>query len=104
MIIVRQKRESGCSSLDQAFNEILALPPYQLSRKVKETLEDYSNTEEQLDLAETLHYEGPLSETGRHQLTSTGFSKNMDTNDHESIDGSMVKAVEQRMELCRSMV
>jgi len=89
LIIVRQKRESGCSSLDQAFNEILALPPYQLSGKVKETLEDYSNTEEQLDLAETLHYEGPLSETGRRELTSAGFSKNMDAKDHENIDDCM---------------
>ncbi|MGR8997584.1 MAG: glycoside hydrolase family 15 protein [Gammaproteobacteria bacterium] len=86
LIIVRQKRDSGCSTLDQAFNEILSLPPYQLSMKVKETLEDYSNTEDQLDLAETLHYESPLCETGRRELTCARFSKNMDPKDHGEID------------------
>jgi phosphorylase kinase alpha/beta subunit len=85
LIIVRQKRESGCSTLDQAFNEILSLAPYQLSRKVKETLEEYTNTENQLDLAETLHYEGPLSETGRRELTSARFSKSMDPKDRGDI-------------------
>ena len=73
LIIVRQQRESGCDSLDQAFIKILSLSPYQLSVKVKETLEDYSNTEEQLDLAETLHYEADCRE-----LTSARFSKSMD--------------------------
>lgn len=63
------------------FNEILSLAPYQLSRKVKETLEDYSNTEDQLDLAETLHYEAPPCETGRRELTSARFSKSMDPKD-----------------------
>ncbi|MFZ2169332.1 MAG: glycoside hydrolase family 15 protein [Methylococcaceae bacterium] len=86
LIIVRQKRESGCSTLDQAFNEILALPPYQLSRKVKETLEDYSNTEDQLDLAETLHYEHLPCETGRRELTSARFLKSMDPKDHGEIN------------------
>ena len=81
LIIVRQKRESGCSTLDQAFNEILSLPPYQLSIKVKETLQDYSNTEDQLELAETLHYEGDC-----RKLTSARFSKNMDPKNREEID------------------
>jgi len=81
LIIVRQQRESGCSSLDQAFIKILSLPPYQLSIKVKETLEDYSNTEDQLDLAETLHYEVPLWETGRGELARARFSKSMDPKD-----------------------
>ncbi|MDD2658210.1 MAG: glycoside hydrolase family 15 protein [Methylococcales bacterium] len=85
LIIVRQKRESGCSTLDQAFNEILSLAPYQLSRKLKETLEDYGNTEDQLDLAETLHYDAPLSETGRRELSSARFSKSMDPKDHGEI-------------------
>jgi phosphorylase kinase alpha/beta subunit len=78
LLIVRQQRESACSTLDQAFNEILSLPPYQLAGKVKETLEDFSHTEEQLDLAKTLHYEGPMYETGRRELTRARFSKNMD--------------------------
>lgn len=73
LIIVRQKRESDCNTVDQAFNKILSLPPFQLSEKVKETLEDYSNTEDQLGLAETLHYEGICRE-----LTSAGFSTSMD--------------------------
>ncbi|MDD5461943.1 MAG: glycoside hydrolase family 15 protein [Methylococcales bacterium] len=78
LVIARQKRESGCSTLDQAFNEILSLAPYQLSRKVKETLQDYNNTEDQLVLAETLHYEGPLTVAGRRELTRARFSKSMD--------------------------
>jgi phosphorylase kinase alpha/beta subunit len=85
LIMVRQKRESGCATLDQAFNEILSLAPYLVSRKVKETLEDYSNTEDQLDLAETLHYEGALGETGRHELSSARFSKIMDPKDRGEI-------------------
>ena len=85
LIIVRQKRESGCTTLDQAFNEILALAPYRLSRKLKETLEDYSNTEDQLDLAETLHYEGALSQAGCSALTGARFSKNMDPKDRGEV-------------------
>ena len=81
LIIVRQQRESGCNTLDQAFNEMLCLPPYQLSRKVKETLEDYGNTEDQLGLAETLHYEGECNE-----LSSARFLKSMDPKDHGEIE------------------
>jgi len=81
LLVARQKRESGSGTLDQAFNEILSLPPYQLSGKVKETLEDYSNTEDQLGLAETLHYEGDCRE-----LTGARFPKNMDPKDHSEID------------------
>ncbi|MDI1275997.1 glycoside hydrolase family 15 protein [Methylobacter sp.] len=81
LLVARQKRESGSATLDQAFNEILSLPPYQLSGKVKETLEDYSNTEDQLGLAETLHYEGDCRE-----LTGARFPKNMDPKDHSEID------------------
>jgi phosphorylase kinase alpha/beta subunit len=86
LIIVRQKRESGCNTVDQAFIEILSLPPYQLSGKVKETLEDYSNTENQLDLAEMLHFEGPLRETSCRELTGVRFSKNMDPKDRVEVD------------------
>ena len=80
LIIVRQQRESDCAGLDQAFNEILSLSPYQLSRKVKETLEDYSNTKDQLDLAETLHYEGDCWD-----LTSARFSKNFNPKNSSEI-------------------
>lgn len=78
LLVARQKRESGSATLDQAFNEILSLPPYQLFGKVKETLEDYSNTENQLGLAETLHYEGECRE-----FTGARFPKNMDPIDQE---------------------
>ncbi len=86
LLTVRQQRESGCSTLDQAFNEILSLPPYQLSIKVKETLEDYSNTEDQLDLAEMLHIEGPLNEASCRELTSARFSTSMDPKDQTDIN------------------
>jgi len=81
LIMVRQKRESGGNTLDEAFNEILALPPYRLSRIVKETLENYSNTEDQLELEEALHYEGALGETGYRELTRLKFSINMNPKD-----------------------
>ncbi|HEY8098567.1 MAG TPA: glycoside hydrolase family 15 protein, partial [Methylobacter sp.] len=35
LLVARQKRESGSGTLDQAFNEILSLPPCQLFGKVK---------------------------------------------------------------------
>ncbi|MGZ8185463.1 MAG: glycoside hydrolase family 15 protein [Methylobacter sp.] len=77
LIIVRQKREANCT-LDQAFTLILSLPPYQLSKKVQETLEDYRNTENQLDLAETLHYEGDYQ-----KLAKAWSPKAMDPIDRE---------------------
>ena len=40
LIIARQKRQTG-SALDQAFNEILSLAPYQLAGMLEETLADY---------------------------------------------------------------
>lgn len=78
LLVARQKRESGSATLDQAFNEILSLPPYQLFGKVKETLENYSNTQNQLGQAETLHYEGECRE-----FTGARFPKNMDPIDQE---------------------
>lgn len=62
LIIARQKRklnraDSYCT-IDQAFNEIMSLSPYQLSRKVYETIKDYSNLESPAVLLETLHYDG----------------------------------------------
>ncbi len=76
LLIVKQKRKSGRRTLDQAFNKILSLPPYQLFKRVKETIKDYSNAEDQLNLAETLHYEGDCRE-----LSNARFSKNMDPTD-----------------------
>jgi phosphorylase kinase alpha/beta subunit len=76
LLVARKKRESGGGTLDQAFNDILSLPPYQLFEKVKDTLEDYGSTEDQLGLAETLHYEGDCK-----GLNSARFLKNMDPKD-----------------------
>jgi phosphorylase kinase alpha/beta subunit len=81
LIIVRQKRESACDTLDQAFDEILSLSPYQLSNKVKETLEDYTTTENQLNSVESLHYQGDDLE-----LSSAYFSPAMNPSDSEDID------------------
>ncbi len=75
LLIVRQQRESACATLDQAFAEMLCLPPYQLAEKVEETLADYSHTEKQLDLAETLHYEFA---TEHRELGRARFSTSMD--------------------------
>jgi len=74
LILARQKRKRGCS-LDQAFNKLLFLSPYQLSKKVHETLADYSNTENQL--GETLQYEGECKDIG-----CARFSEAMDLKDH----------------------
>ncbi len=63
LIIARQKRLSS-TSLDQAFSDILALAPHQLAQLVQETLEDYSNSETQLGLVETLHYDGEHRDLG----------------------------------------
>ncbi|MEQ1637927.1 MAG: glycoside hydrolase family 15 protein [Methylococcales bacterium] len=76
LIIIRQQRESGADSLDKAFNEILALAPYLLARKVKETLEDFNNTEEQLDLSESLHYEGDRRNLAKVHFTNSLSPKN----------------------------
>ena len=57
LMIARQKRLSS-TSLDQAFNDLLSMAPHQLARILQETLEDYGNSEAQLGLVETLHYDG----------------------------------------------
>ena len=80
LIIARQKRELNSVGLsytdDQAFNEIMALSPYELSRKVQQTIKDYSNLEGQTRLLEALHYEGDS-----RGLKKAIFSKEMDAKD-----------------------
>jgi phosphorylase kinase alpha/beta subunit len=76
LILVRQKREKG-DTLDQAFNDILFLSPYELSQKVRETLADYSNIENQLGELESLKHEGDCKDLGQAR-----FSKTMDAQDH----------------------
>ncbi|MGR9052722.1 MAG: glycoside hydrolase family 15 protein [Gammaproteobacteria bacterium] len=80
LIIARQKRESGCISLDRAFDEVLSLAPYRVLLKVRETLEDYGNTKVQLNQAEALRYDGDYCE-----LSGTRFSTSMDPENREDI-------------------
>jgi phosphorylase kinase alpha/beta subunit len=71
LIMVRQQRQSNCATQELAFKQILSLPPYQVFQKVKETLEDYHNTEDQLTDAETLHYEGDCRKLGSARFSSS---------------------------------
>ncbi|MCX7088829.1 MAG: glycoside hydrolase family 15 protein [Methylococcales bacterium] len=71
LLIIRQQRESGGNNLEQAFDEILSIAPYQLSRKVLEILENYSTTEDQLDLVNT-----PSIASDGHVLADSRFFKN----------------------------
>jgi phosphorylase kinase alpha/beta subunit len=75
LIIARQKRQTG-SSLDQAFNEILSLAPYQLSKMLQETLEDYGSSKTQLGEVETLHYDG-----AQRQLSTARFPSSINPMD-----------------------
>jgi phosphorylase kinase alpha/beta subunit len=72
LIIARQKRLTS-TSLDYAFNDILAMAPHQLAQAVQETLEDYSNSETQLGEVESLHYGG-----SKGDLSTARFSAAMD--------------------------
>ena len=80
LLIVRQKRDTGCDTLDQAFNALLSLSPFSLSKKLKETLEDISNTEEELGLAENLHYDD-----NSRKLNHVRFSGAIDPKDSQEI-------------------
>ncbi|ANE56941.1 glycoside hydrolase family 15 protein [Methylomonas sp. DH-1] len=75
LIIARYKRVHS-SSLDQAFNDILSLPPHQVATLAQETLEDYNNSENQLGQVETLNYEGP-----QRDLAAARFPETMDPKD-----------------------
>ncbi|QSA97978.1 glycoside hydrolase family 15 protein [Methylococcus sp. EFPC2] len=75
LIVARQKRLSG-SSLDQAFTEILGLAPHRLVELLQDTLEDYGDSQTQLGLVESLHYEGP-----QRELKSARFPAGMDPKD-----------------------
>lgn len=75
LILVRYKRECKVT-LGEAFTGILSLPPHQLAIRVKETMEDYSNTENQLGQIESLHYEGECED-----VRNARFSENMNPKD-----------------------
>lgn len=74
LIIVRQNRESICGSLDEAFNIILSLPPYELSYKVKACLESYSKAVNITEFNGALNDKNP-----QYNLTFTGFSQMRDS-------------------------
>ncbi len=57
LLCVWHKRESDCDSIDQAFDQTLAMSPYQVSSKVRDLLADFSKTKMQLSQDETLHYQ-----------------------------------------------
>lgn len=70
LLITRQSRLTGCL-IDQAFNAILHLPPHQLFLQVQETLQDFSNTESQLELVESLHSTGAYSDLSNLRFTDS---------------------------------
>ena len=75
LIIARQKRFTG-SAPDKAFTEILSMRPYQVSKLLEETLEDYSSSKTQLVELESLHYDGP-----QRQLATARFPVGMNPKD-----------------------
>ncbi len=80
LIIARQKRRTG-SPLDKAFNEILALAPFQLSQLLEETLEDYASSKNQLGAVESLHYDGQ-----QRELSSARFPSSLNPQDRGGAD------------------
>ena len=85
LIISRQLRalnsQNPNSTIDQAFNKIMSLSPYQLSKRVYETIQDYGSLENETSLLETLHYEG-----NSRELSKSTFSKAMDPKDRDEAD------------------
>ncbi len=53
VIIAREKRSAG-GSLDQAFERILGFAPHRLSKALRDTLNDYAQSETALETAESL--------------------------------------------------
>ncbi len=81
LIIVRQSRQSNCS-VDQAFNLVLSLAPYELATQVQETLVDFSKTENQLDLTETLHFAGACGDLNGARFTHGMNPKDLGENEN----------------------
>ena len=75
LIIIRQQRQQKCN-LGEAFDALLALPPHTIALKVKETLADYKNAESQLNMSESLRYEGQIK-----NLDSARFSEKINPKD-----------------------
>lgn len=53
LVLARHQRKTG-DSLDKAFNHVMSLPPHLVANKVLETLENFSNTETQLQQVQEL--------------------------------------------------
>ena len=72
LMIARHKRLSS-TSMDQAYNDILSLAPYELAQWVEDTLRNFADSENQLGLMESLHYQGSEGD-----LDKARFSAAMD--------------------------
>ncbi|NOS76011.1 MAG: glycosyl hydrolase family 15 [Methyloglobulus sp.] len=85
LIIARQKRELGQGNLtctnDQAFNQIMSLSPYELSRKVHRTIADYNAIQSQAGDLEKLQFAGNFK-----SLKKALFSKLMDPKDRGEVE------------------
>lgn len=81
LIVARQLRELNSinpnHSIDQAFNSIMSLSPYQLSRKVYETMQDFGDLGNKSSFLEKLKFTG-IS----RQLNKSAFIKAMNPNNH----------------------
>ncbi len=75
LIIIRLQRKLGCT-LGDAFDALIALAPHQIASEVKATLADYKNSESQLNLADSLRYEGQFK-----NLSSAHFSEKFNPKD-----------------------
>ena len=80
LLIAREKRHTS-SSLDQAFNDILALPPHALLQRLQDTLEDYGNSEMQLQRVETLHQAGDVAVMSAARFQAAGNPQRGDAED-----------------------
>ncbi len=80
LIVARQLRELNNTqpdhTIDQAFNAIMSLSPYQLSNKVYETMQDFGDIENESGLLKMLRFTGNF-----RLLNKAGFIKAMFTND-----------------------
>ena len=85
LIIARQKRDLNGDNLsyttDQVFNEIMSLSPYELSRKIHQTIADYNAVESQTGAAEKLQFTSDL-----RSLKKAIFSKLMNPKERNEVE------------------
>jgi phosphorylase kinase alpha/beta subunit len=85
LIITRHKRELNKGGLactnDQAFNAIMSLSPYKLSRKIYETIADYSTIESKAGVLEKLQFAGDF-----RRLKKAIFPKTTEPKDRGEVE------------------